>query len=108
MKENLSAEAHTDITRAVFKTLKDGDLNNFQSIVRRASHAVELSNLRDRLGRTLLEYIIAKHDLGALEILYARDCRPTFDFKPYTSSDLTNLAQSRISSTLLACITPSC
>ena len=32
---------------------------------------VELSNLRDRLGRTLLEYIIANHDLGALEILYA-------------------------------------
>ena len=73
MKENLSAEAHTDITKAVFKTLEDGDLNYFQSIVRRASHAVELSNLRDRLGRTLLEYIIAKHDLGALEILYARD-----------------------------------
>ena len=50
-------------SNAIFKALEKGDLNCFRQIVGKAKKTVELSNLRDRLGRTLLEFIISNHDL---------------------------------------------
>ena len=50
-------------SNAIFKALEMGDLNCFRQIVAKAKKKVELSNLRDRLGRTLLEFIISNHDL---------------------------------------------
>ena len=80
--EKISAKMETDIrpdffsfflrilkkklakSNAIFKALEKGDLSCFRQIVGKAKKKVELSNLRDRLGRTLLEFIISNHDLG--------------------------------------------
>ena len=36
MEENVSAETHDDITKALFTSLEEGNLNGFKSIVYRA------------------------------------------------------------------------
>ena len=57
-------------SNAIFKALEKGDLNCFRQIVGKAKKTVELSNLRDRLGRTLLEFIISNHDLVRVSQMY--------------------------------------